>query len=252
MYHAIIVDDDKWTLEDIKRSFHFESNGFDLIAECTSAEDALPEIITHSPELVITDIRMERDSGLDLIRRCREKGIHSFFIILSGYDKFEYAKEAIHQGAFYYMLKPIDDREAQQVMHQITDILSGRQEKPSSSPPTVKEPGGEKTDSFKQIINYLEYHCDDSSVNLDILSETFFVNRTYICDMFRKRLDKTFTQYFTELRMKKACELLKKEVVDLGSVAARVGYEDPGYFSRVFKKTMGMLPMQYHEKFNKQ
>lgn len=63
------------------------------------------------PDIVITDIRMVHVGGLELIGRCRAQGIRSQFIIISGYNEFEYAKAALRMEVLDYILKPIDDEE---------------------------------------------------------------------------------------------------------------------------------------------
>lgn len=240
MYRVIIVDDDYWAMKDIVRSFCFARHGFIVVAQCGSAEEALIDIVKHRPDMVITDIRMERESGLHLIRRCREKGIDALFIILSGYDRFDYAKEAIKQGAFYYMLKPIDDREANELMRQAAQALDNARISGHRCPDAAES----SEDSFQKLLDYLEFNST-SHLDLDMLSETFFINRTYICDMFRKHLNTTFTKYLTDLRLKKAKELLETTALDISAVAARAGFGDASYFSRVFRKATGLPPLQY-------
>ncbi|MGI5877619.1 MAG: response regulator transcription factor [Christensenellales bacterium] len=239
-YKAIIVDDDPWTLIDIRACFPFEANGFTVVAECGSAEAALPIILAHRPELVITDIRMERGSGLELIRACRERGLMNLFIILSGYDTFEYAQEAVELGAFRYMLKPISDSEAQQVMQQAAARVAGMKERGKDEPEEPTDEG----DTFERIIGYLERHSAEN-ITLDKLSRTFYINRTYICDLFRKRTGKTFTEHLSDIRVRKACFLLKNTTLAISTVALRVGFDDARYFSRVFKSIMGMTPFEY-------
>jgi two-component system response regulator YesN len=246
MYHAVIVDDDIWALHDIRRSFNFTEFGFGSITECDCAEDAFKKIATSHPDLVITDIKMERLSGLDLIRKCREKDIHSLFIILSGYDKFDYAKEAIRQGAFHYMLKPIDDQESLEVMNRVSHELSKMKKNKRYTTWEIDN----NEDCFKRIVDFLELNSD-SFISLDLLSETFFVNRTYVCDMFRKHLNKTFTQYLAEIRIRNACELLESSNLDIADIASKIGFDDANYFSRIFKKVKDITPIQYRRKFQK-
>ena len=240
-YKVIIVDDDPWTLVDIRTCFPFREFNFSIVAECPSAESALSLIVQHRPELVITDIRMELGSGLDLIKKCKEKKIPSLFVILSGYDNFEYAKEAIKLGAFYYMLKPICDNEARSVLQQIEQHLANQE----ASEGTTKTASPEhKFDVFQEVLDYLETHSGET-VTLDNLSQTFFLNRTYICDLFRKNLGKTFKQHLTEIRIRRARNLLKNSILPIGAVAQRVGYDDAHYFSRVFKAAMKVTPLDY-------
>ena len=72
---------------------------------------SLEKILAEKPDIVITDIKMPGISGLEMIKKCRENNIKSHFIIVSGYQEFEYAKQAIEYKADEYLLKPIKKSE---------------------------------------------------------------------------------------------------------------------------------------------
>lgn len=233
MYSVVIVDDDQWALVDIRASFDFEQYGFELIAECTSAEEALPIILRENPNLVITDICMDADSGLDMIRKVRESQRDTLFVILSGHENFDFAREAVELGVFRYMLKPIDRSEAQQTMQQASRYLLEHNARLL-----------EREDVFGQIVRYVEEHLEGKLSQSDV-AQAFFLSRGYISEMFRKRLDMTFVEYKEKLRITRAKELLAQTDLPIGDIAMRIGYDDMGYFARVFKKNYSMTPQQY-------
>ena len=76
-----------------------------VVGSADDGDHALHEIREMEPDIVITDIRMVRLSGLDLIERCREEGVRSQFIIISGYNEFEYAKAALRMEVLDYILR---------------------------------------------------------------------------------------------------------------------------------------------------
>lgn len=123
MYKVILVDDEKWSLEGLMNVFPWEEMGFDVIAQLTNSQDALEIIRDQTPDVVFTDIRMPNISGLDLISFTREMGKTSEFIIISGYDDFNYAQQALQLGAFDYRLKPIDPDDARMVLKRLKDHL---------------------------------------------------------------------------------------------------------------------------------
>lgn len=108
MHRVIIVDDEPWAILVVKNAFNWEAYGFQVIAETTSAEKAFDLICSEKPDLVFTDVRMTKLSGIDLIRMTREKNIDTEFIIISGFAEFSFAQEALRYGALDYCLKPID------------------------------------------------------------------------------------------------------------------------------------------------
>ncbi len=233
MYSVVIVDDDQWALADIRASFDFEHYGFELIAECTSAEEALPIILHENPNLVVTDICMDADNGLAMIRKVRESQRDTLFVILSGYENFNFAREAVELGVFRYMLKPINRSEVQQIMQQASRYLLEHNARLL-----------EREDVFGRILDYVEAHLDGKLSQSDV-AQTFFLSRGYISEMFRKRLGMTFVEYKEKLRITRAMELLAQTDLPIGDIAVRIGYDDMGYFSRVFKKNYSMSPQQY-------
>lgn len=233
MYSVVIVDDDQWALADIRASFDFERYGFELIAECTSAEEALPIILRENPNLVVTDICMDTVNGLDMIRKVRESRRDMLFVILSGHENFDFAREAVELDVFRYMLKPINRTDAQQTMQQASRHLL-----------EINARLIEREDVFVRITSYVEAHLEGKLTQNDVARE-FFLSRGYISEMFRKRLGMTFVEYKEKLRITRAKELLAQTDLLIGDIAMRVGYDDMCYFARVFKKNYSMTPQQY-------
>ena len=77
------------------------------------------------------------------------------------------------------------------------------------------------------------------------LSKRFNLNPNYISQLFRKELDKTYTEYLTGLRMNRASVLLRTTSIPINEIAEQVGYKDYFYFSKMFKKTMGVPSRGY-------
>ncbi|MBW7453998.1 response regulator, partial [Paenibacillus sepulcri] len=112
MYSVLLVDDEIWSLEGIRKLFDWEKQGFTVTAQVTDASEAYDLICSTKPDVVFTDIRMPEISGIELLTKTRKAGIQSEFVIVSGFAEFEYAQEALRRGAFDYQLKPIDPDEA--------------------------------------------------------------------------------------------------------------------------------------------
>ncbi|AOZ93061.1 response regulator transcription factor [Paenibacillus crassostreae] len=112
MFRVILVDDEMYTRKGLMKLIDWEACGFQVVGEADNGEDALELIKDIQPELVITDIRMPVLDGLELIRRVTEEGIADpMFIILSGYDDFNYAQKALRYGVHDFILKPVDEIE---------------------------------------------------------------------------------------------------------------------------------------------
>lgn len=98
--------------------------------------------------------------------------------------------------------------------------------------------------TFSAILEYINEHFGED-ITIQGLSKLFNLNSNYISQLFRKELDKTFTEHLTGLRMKRASELLRTTSIPINDIADQVGYQDYFYFSKMFKKMMGIPPRSY-------
>lgn len=121
MIKLLIVDDEKAIRQTIASLIDWKNLGITLIGSAQNGLEALNIILDESPEIVMTDIRMPGLSGLDLIRQIYELNQDTRFIILSGYEEFEYAKEAMKYGIRHYLLKPCNEN---QIIDAILSVKS--------------------------------------------------------------------------------------------------------------------------------
>lgn len=96
-----------------------------------------------------------------------------------------------------------------------------------------------------EILDYIHKNYKED-ITLKGTSEQFFINRSHLARIFKLKTGSTFNNYLTELRIEKAC-LLMKEGVSVSMTSEMVGYENSRYFSRVFCKVKGCIPSKYKE-----
>lgn len=126
MFRVLVVDDEAFFRQGLIELIRWEECGFTVSGESDNGEDALEMIVNDPPDLVITDIRMPVMDGLGLIQQAVQ--VHQLptrFIIVSGYDEFKYAQQAVKYGVCDFILKPIDET----VMESTLKELSGKLER---------------------------------------------------------------------------------------------------------------------------
>ena len=111
MYTILIADDEPIIRQGLQYIIDWDEYGFSIIGQASNGMDALNQILSKSPDLVLLDIRMPKLSGLEVVREARKQGFQGKVIILSGFSDFNYAKEAIAHGVQYYLTKPIEEEE---------------------------------------------------------------------------------------------------------------------------------------------
>ena len=121
MLKIFLAEDEVIVRETIKRMIPWEDLGFELVGEAADGEMALPLLLRQKPDLLITDIKMPFMDGLTLAKVAKKEIPGLKVVILSGYDDFNYAKQAINIGVEDYLLKPITKNA---LIERITEIRS--------------------------------------------------------------------------------------------------------------------------------
>ena len=103
---------------------------------------------------------------------------------------------------------------------------------------------------IQMAIGYIQEHFAEN-LTVNVLAEHYGMSPNYFSSMFKKEMSRSAVNYITELRINQARELLYHSELSVGDISKKVGYEDSQYFFRVFKKYLGMTPLQYREESRK-
>ena len=122
-YSVLLVDDEEDIIRIIMKKLDWESIGLTIIGQAANGEEALEMAEELTPDIVMTDIKMPYMDGLTLCRRLKELSRTIRVIIFSGFDEFEYAKEAIKMEAEEYLLKPVNAVELKEVFERVKNDL---------------------------------------------------------------------------------------------------------------------------------
>ena len=122
-YSVLLVDDEEDVIRIIMKKLDWESMGLTIIGHAANGVEALEMAEELSPDIVMTDIKMPYMDGLTLCRKLKELSRTIRVIIFSGFDEFEYAKEAIKMEAEEYLLKPVNAVELKEVFERVKNDL---------------------------------------------------------------------------------------------------------------------------------
>lgn len=127
-YRVILVDDEPIILRSLKAAIPWEELNLEIAGEAKNGEGALALVDKASPHIIVSDIRMPGIDGITLMKEVMSDHPHLLFIFISGYGEFEYAREALREGAFDYLLKPIDHDELTGTIERAVRTLQKRLE----------------------------------------------------------------------------------------------------------------------------
>ena len=125
LYRIMLVDDEEEVRKAMIRQMDWEQLGFMVVGDAENGEDALEKLELLEPDVIMTDIRMPYMDGLTFIARVREQYPFIKILIFSGYDDFEYAKQAIKLNVAEYILKPVNSEELAEILKRIRVSLDG-------------------------------------------------------------------------------------------------------------------------------
>ena len=205
---------------------------------------ALIEYIEENhPDIVITDIRMPEADGLEVCKFVYEKYPEIQVIILSAYTDFEYARTAIRYDAADYVLKLSVLEELPPAVAKVTQKLE--KQKKELERELQAEPQKKETESlYEKMLSYIEENYS-GKITLNDIAEALHANSSYLSRLFKQKSGNNLFDAVLEKRIEKAKDYLTDTDWKIYKISQAVGFEDTGYFSRVFKKYTGISPTEY-------
>lgn len=219
---------------------------FVCVGTAADGEEAVDLVECHMPDLLITDIKMPVLGGLELVKRIRRTNPDLRIVIVSGYSEFEYARTAIELGVDEYILKPVAVESLRETLRRVRIRLEASAGQVEAEFGLGGIRAGE-ADLVKAVGVYLNENYRQP-YSLERLAEAFGCKSAYLLRLYRKATASTPTQDLIRLRIEKAKRLLVGHPqIEVKQVAAAVGYEDPLYFSRLFKRETGLSPSAFKD-----
>ncbi len=363
MYKVMIVDDREVARAELKRlKLWGKSSGFTISEEAQNGQDALNKLGQNPVDLVITDIKMPKVDGIELLRAIVEQHLCSCVVLLSDYSEFQYARQGIVLGAFDYIPKPVNadelscvlsrakalldnerleqgrikkleeaqkDQELRLTMDEVNALISLIRNGDEQSLLGITQfmdrimesfPEGELhrtaslyrnilcdiTEELRKVYPMLTLFLDssgydsfqdgkyqksailyrmfmnrvrslsylittlklnfqdkgivkqvcqfifqniDNNISLSLAADRLYMNKTYISESFKQKIGISFTEYVTLVKMERAKVFLRDGELKTYEIAEKLGYKDTEYFSRLFKKAVGVTPTEFRSQY---
>ena len=190
------------------------------------------------PDIALLDIEMPGMNGIELAKYIKEKYADCIIIFITAYDRFDYAIEAMHIKAFDYLLKPWKEEKLCELINTAIENVRSMQ----------------KTDSIvhsqKDVIkDYIDRNYKKDISAKDVAGILGYSD-VYFSKVFKQLFDDNFINYLTKIRIDRAKVLLKDVSFNIKEVGKSVGYADSNYFTKVFKRSIGISPSEYRNRHN--
>ncbi len=214
---VLIVDDEIKICQLINHLVDWNSMGMEVVDIVNDGKAAYESICKNRPDIVITDIRIPNYDGLELIELCKEKFPSVYFIIISGYSEFDFAKKAIKFGVEDYLLKPIKKKELENALKRIKEKYESsrddEQEKDQLRTFANTAKDKIKQNFLNRIISYSKEKESGADFQLDIDE----INQLYQCHFQKGLFTVLHFQLFVkkETDMKESIEFLSSKLQEM-------------------------------------
>ncbi len=240
--NIIIADDEEFIRLGLQKILGKMELGIRVLGSYSNGHDAwshISQLEDGELDVLITDIKMPMMDGLRLIEQLKDRPVAK--IVLSGFSEFEYARRALRYGVKDYLLKPVDKAS----LHELLVRIRQERQQAAEEVPDDAERLTREHYVIEQMKSIVEQDYG-KNFEMERIAETVGMSASYLSRLFRQETGKTLTEYLIEIRIEKAKQYLDDHPsLKNYEISQLVGYSDPVYFNKLFKKMVGVTPKDY-------
>lgn len=280
MYRVLLVDDEQIERMALAKKIDRYYGDLVEIYHAVNGREAVAMCSEHKNDIIIMDICMPEMNGVMAAKYIRQMDGKCSIIFLSAYDDFEYARNAIKVKALDYLLKPCDINDLLAVMDMALqkldkekafeknkqcifngNVITGKEQNSETEICRINYNNARENRTKRIIdnarnsdeqttIKYLKEYVENNyiyDISMQEAAEEMGYSDAYFSKLFKQYFNQNFTAYLTEYRIKKAKELLSNTNNSIKDISRMVGYTDPNYFAKIFKRIVGEIPSKFRE-----
>ena len=247
MHNLLVVDDEPIVRKGIVRSLNKAALNIAEVYEAQNGQEALKIVQERDIDLILADINMPKMNGLDFAKAAKAENADVKIAMVTGYDYFDYAVSALRAGVDEYVLKPVSKSDIAAVLKKLIDSREDSSVREELSSLDAQQ-ALQDEQSYKKLIQAtLEEELQKSSFSLSVLADKVGLSTGYLSRLFKQNFNMPFRNYLLLQRINKAKILLIGSDKKIYEVCFAVGFEDPNYFSAMFKRETGYTPSGYRK-----
>lgn len=208
MYKVLIVDDERMIREGLKSSIDWQKLMFSDVYLAKDGIEGQDMILQYEPDLVITDIKMPRMNGIEMMEATRQIDYEK--LILSSYDDFEYAKAAIQFKVVDYLLKPIDEDELNTLLQTIVKTFKTTKR---TVPEILRPVLMTDFDNYyiNQAVHFIKANIQ-AELDNEIIANELDISTSYLMRTFKQFTGITINDFINRYRVYRSLDLLEKHL----------------------------------------
>lgn len=246
VYRLLIVDDEPYIISAVKKLIDWENYGFSRIESATSFHEAVEKMIEIKPDIALFDVCIDEFRGYDIIEKLNALNLPTLYVMMSGYDEFEFVRNSFLRGVKDYLLKPIDALKLKNIIERILieDLKGSLELKPAKNKnidPILNVDYSTLSNLINKVLLIVKGEYN-KNINLKVVAEKFKMNSTYLGQLFIKETGMKFSEYLMRYRLTVAKEKIETTSEKVAAVALEAGYLNLNYFYIQFKDYFGYSP----------
>ena len=246
---VVLVEDEAILRRGMVETVDWSGMGCRIVGEAADGVEGLEVILRERPDAVVTDIKMPRMTGLEMLAQLRARGVNVPVIILTSFAEFGFAQEALRLGSVDYLLKPVDEMALAKAFARIKNEGAAEVPEPEGAEAVLVEWAALLKTARRQnsyVAKALTEIRQNYAAHLSIeeLSARQGLSASYLSRKFKEVTGHTFGELLAASRIEAATKLLSGDC-RVYEVAEQVGFNDYKNFCLVFKKYMQMTPKEF-------
>jgi len=212
-----------------------------------NGEEGIDKAIELIPDIIISDVMMPEKNGFEVcnILKKDERTSHIPIIMLTAKADLSSKIEGLEAGADAYMAKPFEKKELIIRLEKLLELRKKLQEYYGDGKIDDNNSDGYESIEYAfitKIKSYIEQHFQDPELSVTTISEVLNLKHSQLYRKLKAVTGKTLSQFIRSVRLQKSIHLIKTTDLTIAEVAYEVGYNDPNYFTRSFKKEFDKVP----------
>ena len=248
MYRVVLIDDENIIVEGLRRVIKWADYGCEVVGTASGAEEGAALIRKLQPHILFTDIRMPGADGLTMLAALRSEFPDMQVTVLTGYQDFSYAQQAIRLGVTRFLLKPSKMDEIKEALVTMTTRLDAQSQLRHQEEEPEEEQHGAGSFIVNQAMAYIEEHYAEK-LTLQAVADCCYVSQWHLSKLLNRHTGQSFYDILNTVRIQKAKELLLDPRLKIGEIGADCGFSDTSYFTKTFREIKHCTPREYRQKF---
>ena len=241
----LIADDMPITRTAIARIVARDRPQIGPLVEVSRGDEAVEVARAMRPDVVLMDIAMPGLDGISAGAQIRADHPATGLVILSAYEEFSYARQAMRIGAVDYLLKPIRSAQLLAALDHIAQLHPSGSGTPTRPAAPLARQAPEAPNPLARALAYMQRNLHRSDLRLSQVAEAALVSPSHLAALIRRHLGHSYLCHLTQLRIERAKLLLRTTSMTVAAVATAVGYETPAPFYHHFKQAVGSTPSDF-------